>query len=42
MIVLTLGWTELSGTVEVGTADTDGAKIESGECAELETEGLVA
>jgi len=42
MIALTLGWPELFGTAEAGAADTDGAEIESGGCAGLETEGLVA
>ena len=42
MIALTLEQTGLSGTADAGAADTDGAKIESGECAGLETEGLIA
>ena len=42
MIALTLERTGLSGTAEAGTADTDGAEIESGGCAGMETEVLVA
>jgi hypothetical protein len=42
MIAPTLGQTRLSGTVEVGAADTDGAEIESRGCAGLENEVPVA
>ena len=42
MIALTLERTGLSGTVDAGAADTEGAKIESRECAGLEMEELVA
>lgn len=39
--ILSVERTGLSGTAEVGAADTNRAEIESRECGGLETEGLV-